>query len=460
MYAIVAAVDTKWGIGRDGKIPWTQPQDTEWFRHLTRDAPPLTTNVVIMGRRTWESLSKPLFGRLNIVISAGNIDGVVTFRTFEDAIVYAHRQPSTHHVFAVGGTKIYEAAMRHPAFSICLLSAINGDYQCDTFFPHALLSRYTNQGASKTLGTLTCPWFVDLYVDTDAIATDLDYMGLVSRVLDGKLRPNRTGTDTLAVFGDRIRVPLTWRGHPTVPLLSTKLVPVKAVWTELLWFLSGATNTDFLTANGVRIWDGNTSREYLDSRGLTKYRVGEVGPAYPFQWRHFGAEYIPECDRTNKLTGGVDQISRVLDCIRVDPYSRRHLLSSWNPLQESLMALPPCHYAAQWYVDEGTLSCQMNMRSCDVALGLPFNVASYALLTHVFCKLTSLVPGTLTIVTGDTHIYSNHMDGMREQLKRIPRGPAILRWTHEFSQLDQLTVDTVSVTGYCPHKKITMPMAV
>lgn len=459
MYAVVAAVDEAGGIGKDGTIPWVWPEDMSWFRKTTTAAPPGKINAVIMGRHTYESLgSKPLRARINVVVSSRQLGHATCFSDFEQALSYIRGLNNVHHVFAIGGRGIYEAALRHPAFTTTLLSRVGGDHQCDVKFPMELLAGWSLGPSIDTSHP------VETYINADAVATDRAYLELVARLLNSTAppRPNRTGIPTLSTFGEMIKVPLRVGGHATVPLLTTKFVPLKAVWVELLWFLSGEGNIDLLTAHGVKIWDGNSTREFLDARGLHDYRPGEVGPAYGWQWRHFGAKYLAEKLRPPgwKPEGGVDQIARIIEGIKRDPHDRRHVLSAWNPCDIDAVALPPCHMSAQWWVENGDLHCLMNMRSCDVALGLPFNIASYSLLTHVIAKLTGYSGASLTIVTGDTHIYTNHVEGLREQLSRTPRGSPRLTWARDFTSVDDLTPGTIVVTGYCPHPKIVMGMAV
>ncbi|KAJ4291247.1 Thymidylate synthase [Collariella sp. IMI 366227] len=190
----------------------------------------------------------------------------------------------------------------------------------------------------------------------------------------------------------------------------------KAVIAELLWFISGDTSSQTLSSQGVKIWDGNGSREFLDSLGLTDREAGDLGPVYGFQWRHFGAEYV---DSKTDYTGkGVDQLARIVHMLRTNPYDRRLVLSAWNPADMSRMVLPPCHMFAQFY---GHLHCQLYQRSCDMGLGVPFNIASYALLTHMLAYACDLVPGSLTHVMGDAHIYLNHVSALETQLEREPR---------------------------------------
>jgi thymidylate synthase len=241
------------------------------------------------------------------------------------------------------------------------------------------------------------------------------------------------------------------------------------VIAELLWFVSGATSSLPLSEAGIKIWDGNGSREYLDSVGLSHRAVGDLGPVYGFQWRHFGAEYV---DAATDYTGqGVDQLAEVIYKLKNNPYDRRIILSAWNPRDLKLMALPPCHMFAQFYVsfpkgeeggeEKGRLDCQLYQRSCDMGLGVPFNIVSYALLTHMLAHVCDLVPGTFTHTMGDTHIYVDHVDALKIQLTREPRPFPELEIARELGgSIDGWKVEDFVVKGYDPHKTIAMKMSV
>lgn len=243
-----------------------------------------------------------------------------------------------------------------------------------------------------------------------------------------------------------------------LPLLTTKRVFWRAVAEELLWFISGDTSAKTLQAKGVRIWDGNASREFLDSRGLRHREEGDLGPVYGFQWRHFGAEYVDM--HTDYAGKGVDQLREVLQAIKHNPDDRRIVLSAWNPAALPAMALPPCHMFAQFYVEAGELSCQMYQRSGDMGLGVPFNIASYALLTRLLAQAAGLRTGELVHVLGDAHVYANHVEPLLLQLEREPRPFPTLRIDESVTDIDAFRYEHFSVDGYDPHGPITMQMAV
>jgi thymidylate synthase len=261
------------------------------------------------------------------------------------------------------------------------------------------------------------------------------YLDLVQRILDdGVPKDDRTGTGTLSVFGHQMRFDLA----AGFPLLTTKKIHVRSVVAELIWFLRGETNVKWLQEHGVTIWD-----EWADDNG-------DLGPIYGYQWRSW-----PTPDG-----GHIDQLRRIVEQIQADPDSRRHVVSAWNVADLDRMALTPCHALFQFYVAGGRLSCQLYQRSADVFLGVPFNIASYALLTHMVAQVTGLQPGDFVHTLGDAHLYRNHLDQAREQLGRTPRDLPRLRLDQACRDLDDFTIESVRIDDYDPHPAIKAPIAV
>ncbi|KAL5044474.1 hypothetical protein BDW71DRAFT_198980 [Aspergillus fruticulosus] len=308
------------------------------------------------------------------------------------------------------------------------------------------------------------------------------YLNLIRQILaEGEHRPDRTGTGTRSIFApNSMRFSLSkpdpanpFAKIPILPLLTTKRVFLRAVLAELLWFISGSTSSIPLSEAGIKIWDGNGSREFLDKVGLSHREVGDLGPVYGFQWRHFGAEYV---DAHADYTGqGVDQLAEVVRKIKETPFDRRIIMSAWNPADLKKMALPPCHMFAQFYVSypegiedgkgkgKGELSCLLYQRSCDMGLGVPFNIASYALLTHIIAHATNLNPGKLIHTMGDAHIYLDHVEALEEQLTREPTDFPELKIKREdrgSGVIDGWKEEEFEVIGYAPHKPIKMKMSV
>ncbi|HSG90976.1 MAG TPA: thymidylate synthase [Pseudomonadales bacterium] len=261
------------------------------------------------------------------------------------------------------------------------------------------------------------------------------YLDLLRDVRDhGTFRPDRTGTGTYSVFGRQLRFDLA----DGFPLVTTKKVFLKGIIHELLWFLTGSTNVRYLQDRGVHIWD-----EWADEDG-------ELGPVYGSQWRSWPAQD----GRT------IDQITAVLDSIRNKPDSRRHIVSAWNPAEVDEMALPPCHSLFQFYVADGRLSCQLYQRSADLFLGVPFNIASYALLTMMIAQVTDLEPGDFVHTFGDAHLYANHLEQTDRQLAREPHPLPTMRLNPAVRDLFAFTYDDFELQGYQCHPGIKAPIAV
>ena len=261
------------------------------------------------------------------------------------------------------------------------------------------------------------------------------YLDLLQHIFDnGTRKGDRTGTGTLSVFGHQSRYDL----RQGFPLLTTKQVHLKSIIHELLWFLQGSSNIRYLTENKVSIWN-----EWADGQG-------ELGPIYGYQWRCW-----PGPDGR-----GHDQISQVVEQIQRDPDSRRHIVSAWNVAQIDEMALPPCHVLFQFYVADGNLSCQLFQRSADVFLGVPFNIASYALLTLMTAQVCDLKPGEFVLTLGDAHLYLNHLDQARLQLTRSPRPLPRMELNLEVTSLFDFRFEDFALKGYDPHPRIKAPIAV
>eukprot|EP00037_Helgoeca_nana_P009926 m.87074 g.87074 ORF g.87074 m.87074 type:complete len:339 (+) comp19893_c0_seq1:72-1088(+) len=282
-----------------------------------------------------------------------------------------------------------------------------------------------------------------------------EYLNLIKNILtNGKFKGDRTGTGTLSIFGAQMRFSL----RESFPLLTTKRVFWRGVAEELLWFVAGCTNANVLSEKKVGIWDANGSKEFLEKSGLGHREQGDLGPVYGFQWRHFGAKYT---DMHADYTGqGVDQLANVIETIKTNPDSRRIILSAWNPVDIPEMALPPCHTMCQFFVIDGELSCQLYQRSGDVGLGVPFNIASYALLTVMVAHVCGLRPGDFVHTLGDAHVYSNHVEPLKVQLERSPRPYPTLNITREVKSIDDFKMEDFELLGYKPHPKIPMEMAV
>ena len=306
---------------------------------------------------------------------------------------------------------------------------------------------------------------------------EYQYLDTLKELLEnGERVPNRTGVDTLRVLGVQHRYDFD-KGFP---LLTTKRVWMKGVTHELLWFLKGSTNIRYLVENGVNIWTDDAYRHYcnfMKKQDLTiydkekfvediisgravelgGYSLGELGPVYGKQWRNWGSVKIevPGPGRSvDHKVEIVDQVANLVSSLKNNPSSRRHILSAWNVPEIDKMSLPPCHVMSQYTISKGKLWCQMYQRSCDTFLGVPFNIASYALLTHMLAQVCDLEPGGLIWSGHDVHVYENHISAVKEQLEREPKPFPKLVLNSEVDDIDKFAYDDIVIKGYSPHKSI------
>jgi thymidylate synthase len=286
------------------------------------------------------------------------------------------------------------------------------------------------------------------------------YLDLLRRVLEeGRERQDRTGVGTRGVFGHQMRFSLRASGPGGAagggfPLLTTKKLHLKSIIYELLWFLQGRTDNQWLLDHGVTIWNEWASAESCARFGRP---AGDLGPIYGHQWRNFGATRLSD---GSYARDGVDQLRWLLDEIRRNPMSRRLIITGWNPAEAEQVALPPCHTLFQFYVQDGELSCQLYQRSADIFLGVPFNIASYSLLTLMIAQVSGLQPGDFVHTIGDAHLYNNHLEQARLQLTRTPRPLPIVRLNPAVRDLFAFTFADVVLEGYDPHPGIKAAVAV
>ena len=410
---IITAITPSQGIGLQNSIPWHSKKDLHYFKRFT------TNHSIIMGRKTFQSIGKPLPNRNNIIVSSSKLtdEGIYNVQSIEDGINVA-RKLKTEILWVCGGAAIYDYFLLNFRIDGFVITKVP-ETKCDTFIrtninDYLHLYDYNKEYFTKKLDD---NMFLNLYSLNTYRGIDDDYLDLVERILDkGVVRDTRNGR-TLSVFSEKISVDLS-QGFP---LLTTKKVFFNGIVHELLWFIKGQTDSKILEEKKVNIWKGNTSKEFLQSSNLP-YEEGIGGPIYGFQWRHFGERYEYESDNiiqfTEGLDKGFDQLQFIIDEIKSNPNSRRLYMSGWNPNQLSQMCLPPCHVSYQFYVQDKKLSCQMYQRSADVFLGLPFNIASTALLTHLIAKTVGLNVGHVHICIGDAHIYEEHIMAVKEQLEK------------------------------------------
>jgi dihydrofolate reductase/thymidylate synthase len=513
--SVIVATTPKGGIGKDGALPWRLPGDMAYFKRVTLAvADDSKQNAVIMGRKTWESIPekfRPLPGRLNVVLTKAAADpkfaspypeGVLVAASVAEAVKALEARKDVAEIFVIGGQAAYQEALGMSELQRIFLTRVGKDLECDAFFPafddaifkpvhvsttsthkelaydfvvyervaseraaskeattaageeDAPAAKVARKEASSHVYTFSAPLVAA--GDRKFLHEEYQYLDAIRKIIDeGVHMGDRTGTGTRSVFGMQQRYDLR---NGSFPLLTTKRVFWRGVLEELLWFVKGSTNGKLLSEKGVKIWDGNGSKEFLEKRGLGHREEGDLGPVYGFQWRHFGAKYV---DMHTDYTGqGVDQLAECIKTIKENPTDRRILLSAWNPADLDQMALPPCHMFCQFYVANGELSCLMYQRSCDMGLGVPFNIASYSLLTLMMAQVCGLKPGEFVHTLGNAHVYQNHVEPLQTQLDRTPRPFPILKVNPDIKDIDGFQAKDFELIGYSPHGKIAMEMAV
>lgn len=442
-FNIIVAIDSLNGIGKDGKIPWHNKDDMKHFKETTIGN---GKNAVIMGRKTYESIPekfRPLSNRRNIVITSKDIPDVDTVSSLEEALSICR---DNEQVFVIGGKMVYDEAINNH-MDFCdgvYISHIPGDYECDMIFPYPkiICRKNTRHKLLGEFNNLTIS-----LIETFNIDSEMQYLHLLSEILQQPVRSDRTGTGTRSLAFPRMEFDL----RKGFPLFTTKRVWFTGIMRELLFFLSGSTDSKKLESQKVNIWKNDTSKQNLEKKGLS-WKEGDMGPSYGFQWRYSGTEYNGcDVDYTGK---GVDQIQKLITGLKEDPFSRRHILTSWVPKDIDTMALPPCHCFLQLYVgcDENNeptyLDALMHQRSADMFLGVPFNVASYALLIHMIGHITGLIPRRFVHSFGDAHIYINHVNQVKEQISRSPKPLPTISFAREIDDIDDFTEKDIILSGY------------
>jgi dihydrofolate reductase/thymidylate synthase len=457
-------------FGIKNKLPWNIPEDLQNFKKLT------TNSTVIMGRNTYMSLpdnNRPLKNRHNIVVSSTLSDPNVTICiSLEHAISYA-KKINNKYIFIIGGVSLLEEALDKNLCEVLLVSDIyNTDpyivNSCKIFGP-VIPDSYTLKSSIPDISGKFTHLYYELMQNCNMPkSADTVYFELLDKVLTtSSIRTNRTDVSTKSIFGHHMRFDLR---NDKLPLLTTKKMPFKSILEELLWFLSGSTDSNELSS---KIWKGNTSREFLDSRGLN-YREGLIGPMYGYQWRFFNAEYDSETGKPKEGSLGVDQLQNVLNLLKNDPYSRRIMMTAYNPAFSTQMVLDPCHVFIQFYVSDSNeldpdkrpwLSSQLYQRSTDIGLGLPFNIASYSLLTIMLAKIYNFRPLEFIHTSGDAHIYENHIEALTLQRTQLENLPACVKLNlPESTDTDMSRLLSIKISDfelfYEPGIQVNMKMAV
>lgn len=460
-FSLLFAIDVKkGGFANFSKLPWKISEDLKYFKEITsKQYKKNSKNVLIMGHNTYKS--KPALdddNRIEFILSRSK-NGQNYFNSLDNCLRFCEiNSNNIGKVFVIGGKDIIEQAYKDHRCEELLLSLLSFDkdlqYDCFINYKPILPNFYlkTSNYIYTSCKLNDCNVLLENRRYNRYITSESKYLQLLRDVIDiGEKRDDRTNIGTLSLFGPQIEIDI----ENCFPLLTTKKLNFKNIVTEVLWFLSGSTNIDFLKENGVNIWNGNTSREFLDKRGLIDYKEGEIGPLYGYQWRNFGGDF------RNPESKGVDQIQRMLDLLKKDPTSRRIFMSAWNPNDLDKMALEPCHISLQLYVSEDKyLDGKLYMRSNDLFLGAPWNIAGYSLLIYMFAHLTGYIPRKLIYTLGDSHIYSNHISQVSEQLSRPVRPFPKLIITKNCKSFDDFDKDSFVLEEYNPHPFISADMAI
>ncbi len=447
-------------------LPWGyNKDDMDFFKEKT------IGSTVIMGLNTFKSLChQPLKNRINIVVSSSLKNNSLTLAnppekyyitsTLDEAIHIGKQLKNE--IFIIGGMQLINESLQKDYIDNIYHTIIDYPNRFFEGLKHEFKISFPLKN-SKIVSKPDYTLYFNHYENCRK-TEEQNYIDLVKKVLqNGEDRDDRTSIGTMSTFGEQIKLNIS----EYFPLLTSKRVFWKGVLEELLFFISGETDTKVLEEKGINIWKGNTSMEFLDKRGLKHFKEGEYGEVYGYNWRHFNKPYTPilQRDVTYIKDGGIDQLQDVIDSIKNDPYSRRHFLTAWNPSTINNVPLPPCHTHVQFYVgnkdkNKETLSCQVYMRSADLFLGVPFNIASYATLTYMICHLTNLKPYELSICIGDAHIYKNHIEQCKEMLNRPLRTLPKLKIKGNKKTIDDFVFEDFVIENYNPHPTIKADMAV
>ena len=442
MFSLIVAIDDNFNIGKNGRLPWDCPEDLEKFKELT------TGDVIIMGRKTYESIGRALPNRVNIVISKSLLVQTVdknaadqiekntdknaaqsvaqnaiqsvaqnatqnTVKIFADpwdVVRYCDKNERGKEWFVIGGAAIYEWFWNRGLIYNAHVTHISGSHEnCDVKFK--LLMSEANIIYTDVLSKKATYRLYRSYNDAEQ-----NCLNVIKEILaTGNKKSDRTGVGTMSIFGRQLRFDLR---HNTFPLMTSRKMFLRGIFAELMLFIRGQTNNQILEEQKINIWAGNTSRKFLDSCGLNQLPVGDMGASYGFLFRHFGAKYKTCLD--NYKGQGIDQLANVINTLKTNPNDRRMIISLWNPSDLQNCPLPPCLYNYQFYVHNKQLYCMMTQRSSDFVVAGGWNVATGALLTYLIAAVCDLTPGELIWNIGDIHVYNNIISQAELQITRTP----------------------------------------
>jgi dihydrofolate reductase/thymidylate synthase len=479
MYNLIACVNKKGLLGQENDLYANSSKDLHYFSQVTKGHNEPKQNIIVMGYNTWLSLPrKPLKDRYNIILTKNHtqeIQDICNFPSLERIFTHIEEiKDNFGEVFIIGGGSVYKQCLENypDKLNKLYITEIDDDWCGDEYskyFDYSsvlprldIIKERIEPTDTRIYDPQTNTYIVKhvnltfrVYQKKEIINKDeYKYLELMDTIMKQGLDVQGRNGVTKSSFGEKMVFDLS-----RFPLLTTKKMGYKTILRELLWFIKGSTDNQELKDKNVHIWDGNASKSFLESRGLS-YEQDDLGPIYGFQWRHFGAEYK---DRYTDYSGkGYDQLKWLINEIKENPTSRRLILSAWNPAALDEMALPPCHILCQFYVNQkkNTLSCQLYQRSGDMFLGVPFNITSYAFLTYILCKLTGYKPGQFHHILGDAHIYEEHDTSVLLQIKRVPKLFPTLTISDRLTDIDSISEDMFTIENYESYSRISAPMKV
>lgn len=472
MDIIVCTAGQNLCIGYKNTMPWPKlSMDLKHFRYLT--VQPDKKNICIVGRKTFDTLPKPFKNRLCLVLTREILKSedpnVIYMNSWDNSMSYLYDHKNDYHITCIGGAEIYKLALPF-AKNIYQTDIYYDDFPSDTFFPKNFMRDFKLVSVSDVMEESNVFFRFLHWSNQQVYKTDeCQYMDLIqSLVNQNNFTQNRTGIQTISSIGHQMVYDL----KSSFPLFTTKKMIWKNVVEELLWMLSGSTDVGILEKKGIHFWTANSTREFLDKQGLQHYQIGDIGPTYGFQWRYQGANYV-DC-KTNYKGQGMDQLAKTLYLLKTNPNDRRIIVNLWYSPDLSKMALPPCAYCYEFYVEQDHgLTCIIVQRSMDIGLGGPHNVAFGALLTYIFAKICNLWPKKLVHQIGNAHIYINQLKAMKEQCTRqvLPQPqlhlPLLKTLDNEGTNMNEVIDDLLSkshedfkIMFYRHHPYLKMDMAV
>lgn len=486
IFNIIVCADNNYGIGKNNTIPWNYVKDLQYFKNLTigENLDDNKYNVVIMGNNTYKSIPskyRPLNKRINIVLSISHIptnnelledneyikNNTIYFNNINYLLLYLDKiKNCVNDCFIIGGSKIYDIFLKLKLVNTIYLTQINNkSYECDIFFNLELYKKQFEIKSSenyvdfdkKSNNSYILVNYIYSYINKE----ENKFIKTVNKILSkGVYNLDRSGVGTLSIFGKSFTYDIR---NYRLPLFTHRKVFLRGIIEELLFFISGKTDTKILEEKKVNIWKGHTSRDFLDSRGLQHYKEGSYGPSYGFQLRHFDADFIS--DDTDYVGKGFDQLEDVINQIKNNPTSRRILFTYWNPSALNKVPLPSCHLLYQFHVNIETneLSCSFYQRSNDYMLAGVYNICSASILVFMLCKICNLKPGKIIHNIGNIHIYMNQIEVVKEMIQNKPYNFPLLLINDpdkKIKTIEDFTYENFKLLFYNSHKKYNIMMSV